>query len=214
LEYNGPLKKLVVHIAGKPEIRTIQHPHNQSGKSVCSLTVKKKFGLFARDTFEPVTFVIAGFNAGIAQAENDDPTFGQGAEGFGRRYGAALADQVSGEFFGTFFYPSIFREDPRYYRLGHGTVPKRFFHAVNHAFVTHSDSGAHWFNFSEWTAAASTTALGNLYHPGNGRGFQPAARGTAWSVAFDMGFDVAREFWPELTRRLKLPFVVHTYGNK
>jgi hypothetical protein len=146
----------------------------------------------------------------MAQAQDNDPTFGQGAEGFGRRYGAAFADQVSGQFFGTFLYPSIFHEDPRYYRLGHGKPVKRFFHAVNHAFVTHTDSGAHWFNFSEWTGAASTTALGNLYHPGNRRGFQPAARGTAWSVAFDMGFDIAREFWPEVMQHLHLPFVVHT----
>ena len=57
--------------------------------------------------------------AGVAQASNDDPTFGQGMEGYGRRYGAAFADQVSGEFWGTFFYPTLLQEDPRYYRKGH-----------------------------------------------------------------------------------------------
>jgi hypothetical protein len=209
LEYNGPFKKFVVHLAGKPEIKTVQHPQDHSSK-VCSLPVQKKFMLFAKDTFEPVTFGIAGFNAGLAQASNDDPTFGQGAEGYGRRFGAALADQVSGQFFGTFFYPTILHEDPRYYRLGHGSTQKRLLHAFNHAFVTHTDSGKPTFNFSRWMAASSTTALGNLYHPGNERGFQPAARGTVYSVAFDAGFDILREFWPEVSRHLKLPFVAHT----
>jgi hypothetical protein len=215
LEYNGPFKKLVVHIAGKPEIRTVQHPRDRSGKPICSLPVMKKFQLFAKDTFEPVTFIVAGFNAGLAQAQNDDPKFGQGAEGYGRRFGAAFADQVSGQFFGTFFYPTILREDPRYYRLGEGTSgKKRLFHAFSHAFVTHTDSGKHSFNFSEWMGAASTTALGNLYHSGNRRGFQPAARDTAYTVSYDIGWDVLREFWPELTQHLKLPFVVNKNAAK
>jgi hypothetical protein len=210
LEYNGPFKKLAEHFVGKPEIKTVTHPRDRSGSPICSLPVKRKFILFTRDTFEPVTFIIAGFNAGLAQAQNDDPTFGQGAEGYGRRFGAAFADQVSGQFFGTFFYPTILREDPRYYRLGTGPKGKRLYHAIEHAFVTHTDKGNHTFNFSEWMGATSTTALGNLYHPGNERGFQPAARGVAYSVTFDIGFDILREFWPELTKRARLPFVVHT----
>jgi hypothetical protein len=214
LEYNGPFKKLIGHVAGKPEIRTVTEPRGRSGKRICSLPVKKKFVLFTRDTFEPVTFLIAGFNAGLSQAENDDPTFGQGAEGYGRRFGAAFADQVSGQFFGTFLYPTILREDPRYFRLGYGSKTRRLFHAINHSFVTHTDDGKHTFNFSEWMGASSTTALGNLYHPGNHRGFQPAARGVAYSVGTDMGIDVLREFWPELTKRLRLPFVIHTNPGK
>lgn len=212
LEYNGPFKKLVVHVAGKPEIKTV-HQHEGEGP-VCTLPVRKKFNLFVRDTFEPFTFAIAGFNAGLAQATNDDPTFGQGMEGYGRRYGAAFADQVSGDFWGTFFFPTVLHEDPRYYRQGHGSTGKRFFHAVGHTFITRRDSGARGPNFSEWMATTSTTALGNLYHPGNHRGFEPAARGVVYSVAYDMGFDILREFWPEITRNLHLPFVAHTGEEK
>jgi hypothetical protein len=215
VEYTGPLKKLAAHIVGKPEIRTVTLPRDRSGKRVCSLPVKKKFMLFARDTFEPGTFVFAAFDAGLSQAQNNDPTFGQGGEGYGRRYGAAFADQVSGKFFGTFFYPTILREDPRYFRLGYGTKTRRLFHAMNHSFVTRTDNGGRTFNFSEWLAKSSTTALGNLYHPGNHRGFQPAARGVAYSVSIDMGFDVLREFWPEVSKHLRLPFVViHTDPQK
>ena len=206
VEYNGPFKKLGAHIAGKPEIRTVEHPPDGSGR-VCSLPVKKKFELFVKDTFEPVTFIVAGFNAGISQAANDDPTFEQGAEGFGRRFGAAFADGVSGEFWGTFFYPTLLREDPRYYRLGEGSFGKRLYHSMEHSFVTHRDSGRQSPNFSEWMGTTSTVALGNLYHPGNRRGFQPAARRVAYGVAYDMGFDVLREFWPEIILHLHLPFV-------
>lgn len=212
LVYTGPFHKTIVHIIGKPEIKTV-HQHHGRGR-ICTLPVRKKFDLFVKDTFEPVTFVIAGFNAGIAQAGNDDPTFGQGMEGFGKRYGAAFADQVSGQFWGTFVFPTVLHEDPRYYRDGHGSTGGRLVHALGHAFVTRRDSGARSFNFSEWMSASSTTALGNLYHPGNRRGFQPAARGVAYSVAFDAGFDILREFWPEITNHLHLPFVTHSETGK
>jgi len=207
-DYNGPFQKLVVHIAGKPDIKTVHTPHSKAGSVLCSLHASEKFKLFVADTFEPVTFGVAAFNAGLAQAYNDDPGFGQGAEGYGRRYGAAFADQVSGEFFGTFLYPTLFHEDPRYYRMGHGNVAKRFGHVVEHAFVTHRDSGRQSFNFSEWMGTASSTALGNLYHSGNRRGFQPAARGVAYSVLTDVGWDMLREFWPEICKKGHLPFKI------
>ena len=205
-DYNGPLQRLVVHIAGKPDIKTVHVPHGKPNSVLCSLRTGEKFKLFVQDTFEPVTFMIVGFSAGLAQAQNEDPGFGQGAEGFGRRFGAAFADQVSGEFFGTFLYPTLFHEDPRYYRMAHGNVGKRFGHAVSHAFITHRDSGKATFNFSEWAGTASSTALGNLYHSGNRRGFQPAARGVGYSVLTDIGWDTLREFWPEICKKGHLPF--------
>src|SRR4051794_17084908 len=83
-DYNGPFQKLVVHIAGKPDIKTVHTPHSKAGSVLCSLHASEKFKLFVADTFEPVTFGVAAFNAGLAQAYNDDPGFGQGAEGYGR----------------------------------------------------------------------------------------------------------------------------------
>ena len=49
-------------------------------------------------------------------------------------------------------------------------------------------------------------ALSNLYHPGNRRGFGPVAEEVSFNVAEDMGFDIVREFWPEISRKLNLPF--------
>jgi uncharacterized protein (UPF0297 family) len=62
------------------------------------------------------------------------------------------------------------------------------------------------FNFSEWMGTTSAVALSNVYHPGNERGFGPAARRVGYAIATDMGFDVLREFWPEIARKLRMPF--------
>jgi hypothetical protein len=94
------------------------------------LEVKDKFALFIQDTFDPVSFLAAGFNAGLDQAANNDSTFGQGAGGYGKRVGTQFAGQTAFRFFTEFAYPTIFSEDPRYYRLGHGSGGSRFLHAA------------------------------------------------------------------------------------
>jgi hypothetical protein len=100
---------------------------------LCSLELKDKFILFVQDSLDLLTFVSSGFWAGMDQASNRDPTFGQGAGGYGKRFAANFADQASSRFFKDFAYPSIFSKDPRYYRLAHGTVGRRLLHAVGHA---------------------------------------------------------------------------------
>jgi hypothetical protein len=205
-DYQGPLKKVVGTFARPLERKAVHPPHYKPGAILCTLKLKDKFVLFVQDSFDPVTFLATGFNAGIDQAENTDPSYGQGAEGYGRRFGAEFADQASARFFKDFAYPSIFSEDPRYYRLARGSGGKRLLHAMEHAVVAHRDDGKRMFNFSEWLGTASTVALSNTYHADNQRGFAPAAERVGYSILQDMGFDVLREFWPEISRKLKLPF--------
>jgi hypothetical protein len=205
-DYTGPFRKVVLFVARKPEIRTAYSPSLQPGSRICALAPKQKFRLFVLDTFEPVTVIVAAFDAGIGQAADTDPTFGQGAAGYGKRFAAAATDRISNNFFHTFFFPVLFRQDPRYYRLGQGPTRERMRHALTHVFVAQEDSGKKMFNFSEWMGTAAAVALGNAYHPGNDRGVGPASRRIAISIGTDVGFDILREFWPEVVRKLKLPF--------
>lgn len=205
-EYNGPFAKAVGLFGRKLDRPTAQSAQYTPGNVFCTLTIKDKFLLFVGDSLDPVTFMAAGFNAGLDQAQNDDPQFGQGAAGYGKRFAADYTDEASGDFFGFFLYPTIFREDPRYYRLGHGSTGQRLFHAVAHIAVAHSDKGGEMPNWSNWFALASTSSLSNLYHPGNRRGFDPAAERVGWALANQAGFLVVREFWPEIAKKLKLPF--------
>lgn len=205
-DYNGKLQKVVGAFASRLERKSIHPPHYKPGAVLCSLETKDKFLLFVQDTVDPVTFLSAGFDAGLDQAQNTDRAFGQGAAGYGKRFGANFAGQASSEFFKDFAYPTIFSEDPRYYRLAHGSAPRRFAHALEHAFVAYRENGTHMFNASEWLGTTSAAVLSNLYHPGNQRGFAPAAQRVGFAVLEDAGFDVLREFWPEIARKLKLPF--------
>ncbi|MGA8367561.1 MAG: hypothetical protein ACLQMT_08455 [Candidatus Acidiferrales bacterium] len=213
-DYQGPFAK-VVGVFGRELERKSVHPlhgrsmqplHYMPGPLLCTFSVKDKFILFVRSSMAPVTFFDAGFDAAISQAEDNDPTFGQGAAGYADRYGAALADQASYRFFKSFAYPSLFSEDPRYYRMGRGTTGERLLHALGHSVIAYRVDGTRMFNCSEWFGTTSAIVLSNTYHPGNRRGFDPAAEAVGESVASDAGFDALREFWPEIARKFKLPF--------
>jgi hypothetical protein len=205
-DYVGPFHKVIGTFTQKIDRQSVRIPHYKSGLILCSLETKDKLFLFLRDSIDPETFLSAGFNAGISQAENDDPSFGQGGQGYGKRFAASYTDEAQFRFFKEFAYPTIFSEDPRYYRMGQGPKGRRFLHAVAHAVIAYNDKGRPMFNFSEWLGEISGTSLSNIYHPGNRRGIDPVARGIAYDVAMDIGFDELREFWPEVARKLRLPF--------
>ncbi|MGH9681469.1 MAG: hypothetical protein ACRD4Y_16095, partial [Candidatus Acidiferrales bacterium] len=205
-DYDGPFKKTIGLFARQLERNTVHVPHYKPGVMMCSFGLTDKFVLFVRDSVDPVSFIAAGFSAGISQAENEDPSFGQGAAGYGKRFGAAFADQASFRFFNDFAYPTLFHEDPRYYRLGEGSTGRRLKHVVWHEFVAYRDNGHVMFNYSAWLGISSAVVLSNVYHPGNKRGFAPAALQVSVDIAADMGSNVLREFWPEIARKFKLPF--------
>jgi len=130
------------------------------------LTPREKFHLFRKSAFDAVTIGLVGMQAGLSQAEDEFPAYGQGAQGYGKRFGASLADSVSSNFWSNFFYPSLFREDPRYFRLGEGGFGHRFVYGVKQEFVCHTDKGGRSFNFSNVLGAFTSGALSNLYYPG------------------------------------------------
>jgi len=207
-EYSGPFKNLVGYFVRQPEIKTVHLQKGQPGSQICALRATEKLHLFYKNSINPFTFIVSGWNAGWDQLANNDPTFGQGMAGYGKRYGAALSDHLSSDFFHTFVFPVIFKQDPRYYRRGYGTGGQRLRHALTHVFVAHADAGHATFNYSEWLGTVSAVALSNTYHPGNDRGVGPAAGRIAVNIASDAGWDVLREFWPEVVHKLRLPFKV------
>lgn len=205
-DYNGPYAKVVGTFGRKLERKAVHPPRYKPGVKLCSLEPGAKFLLFLHDSGDPISVFAAGFNAGLDQASNRDPSFGQGGSGYGRRFAANFAGQTASRFFGDFLYPTVFFEDPRYYRMAHGSKKARLLHAMSHVVVARRDNGDLMFNYTEWLATGSSVALNNLYHPGNQRGVGPAARNGALVILQDMGFDVLREFWPEIARKFKMPF--------
>ena len=133
------------------------------------LTAKQKFKLAWKSTVDPVSFGIVGAVAGIEQADNAFSGYGQGAQGYAKRYGAAYADLVSGTFIGSAILPSLLKQDPRYFYKGTGSRKSRFLYAVANSVVCKGDN-RHWQpNYSFIIGDLATGGISNLYYPSQNR---------------------------------------------
>ncbi len=205
-DYNGPMEKTIGLFARPLERKSVTPSRYRPGVTLCSLGTKDKFILFVEDSTDPITFLSAGFDAAMDHASNRDPSFGQGPAGYAKRFSTDLADRVSAKCFIDFAYPTLFSEDPRYYRLGQGRTRARTWHAVEHLWVAHRPDGAHMFNYSRWLGVSSAVALSNVYHPGEDRSAGAMARTVGYRFAWNVGSDVLREFWPDIVQKFRLPF--------
>src|SRR6266851_5379885 len=91
-DYDGPLKKVVGTFARPLERKAVHPPHYKPGAMLCTLNLKDKFVLFVQDSVDPVTFLSTAFSAAIDHSADTDPSYGQGSEGYGRRFGAEFAN--------------------------------------------------------------------------------------------------------------------------
>jgi len=207
-DYKGPFAKTVGVFAQRLERHSVSPrlPHYKPGVLLCTLETKDKFWLFVRDSTDAVAFINAAWNAGVSQVQNTQPSFGRDYTSYFERFGCNMAGQASANFFKDFLYPTIFHEDPRYYRLGVGPTHRRIVHAMSHVVIAHDENGNRMFNFSEWLGSATVTVLGNTYYPDNERGVAPVAEAMASGMAYYIAYDILREFWPEIAKKLRLPF--------
>ena len=133
------------------------------------LSPKQKFELAWKTTVDPVTFGITGFIAGVQQAQNDFSGYGQGAQGFAKRYGASYADLVSSTFIGSAILPSLLKQDPRYFYKGTGSKRSRVLYALANAVICKGDNG-HWqANYSSILGSFAAGGISNLYYPAKNR---------------------------------------------
>ena len=131
------------------------------------ITVRQKFTIASKDSFDYPLIMLGAAIAGIGQWTNENPSFGQGAAGFARRFGTSYADQAIGNMMTEAIFPSFLHEDPRYFRRGYGSKWSRTFYAASRVLVTRTDAGNWRFNYSEVLGNAAATAISNAYYPDN-----------------------------------------------
>ncbi len=172
-------------------------------EDVQPISWKEKFKISAEGSFDPYEFTLVGFVAGIRQANNSSPGFGQGWKGYGKRYAAAFADQVDGNIMVGGVFPTVLKIDPRYYRSGKGSFARRFTYAFDRILIARTDAGAHVVNIPEFAGNAAAIGISTVYYPDSDRSF--GASVTSWGT--QMGLDAfgneLKEFWPDIHQYLQ-----------
>jgi hypothetical protein len=167
-----------------------------------SLTAKQKVSLAFRSAVDPYAFAIAFIVAGLGEAKGDSG-FGWGPEGYFKRSGAAYLDAFDGTMIGNAFLPVILHQDPRYFRLGHGTFRHRLFYAVATSFVCKHDNTGKWEpNYSNVGGNMIAGAISNLYSPDSKSGAaQTIEAGMTVTLEGTFG-GTLQEFWPDIARKV------------
>ena len=129
------------------------------------LNARQKFELAWKTAIDPVTLLGAGFYAGLEQAGNRYPEYGQGLQGYAKRYGSGYADAVSGIFIGNAILPSLLKQDPRYFYKGTGTTKSRLLYAIASSVICKGDNKRWQPNYSFIVGSVAVGGISNLYVP-------------------------------------------------
>jgi hypothetical protein len=194
----------------------------ENGGHVAPLTPRQKFKVVFRGSFDYVQLPWYALLSGISQAENSEPGYGQGANGYAKRNGSAFADGTIESFMTGAILPSLLHQDPRFFQSSEGGLARRTGHAVSRILVTRTDSGCPQFNYSEILGSALAAAIStSSYHPRafitvryNTEGMPTYVHNasdrtlpnTASIWGTQIGYDtiaiVVKEFWPDIHRKL------------
>jgi hypothetical protein len=169
-------------------------------KDALPLSSGQKYHLFFKSASDPWPFLLTAVGAGIDQAQNSFPEYGQGVEGYAKRWGAGYTDYFTGNLLGNAVLASLFREDPRYFQRGTGSYTTRFLWAAGSTVWCKRDSGTWGPNYANVLGNLMGAAVSNLYYPASDRTVgETLERGFTVTAQAIIGSEVI-EFWPDMVR--------------
>jgi hypothetical protein len=180
-----------------PNFNTVETADN-----VPPLTPGQKFHLAYKSSVDPFVFVADAFVAGYGQALDSNPGFGQGAQGYFKRFGASYADTVDGTLWGNAILPVLFKEDPRYFRMGTGTFTHRFLYSASTTVWCRRDNGTWGPSYANVLGNFISGGISNAYYPAADRGVEQTLTGALTVTAEGTIGAEFVEFWPDISHHL------------
>jgi len=175
------------------------------------LTVRQKFSLAWRSSIDPVTLLTVGAFAGQEQATNTFSGYGQGAQGYGKRYGAGFGDEFISSMIGGAILPSWWKQDPRYFYKGTGTIRARAWYAIKSSVMWKGDNGRWQVGYSGIVGGLAAGGISNLYYPASSRN---GVGLTFANVAVGNATSAAQNLFQEFIIRRLTPHVPNYGANK
>ena len=171
-------------------------------QNAAPLSPKQKFELDMRSSIDPFVFVAAGLDAAEEQGDGTFPEYGQGARGYGKRFGASYADTFAGNLWGNAILPILLHEDPRYFPKGSGPVLRRALYSAATNVWSKRDNGKWGPNYANIGGNFIGGAISNLYYPASDRGIELTVERALTVTAEGAAGSAFVEFWPDISRHL------------
>lgn len=169
------------------------------------LSSEEKLTLAVRNTLSGFTIIGSAASAGISQARNTRTGYGQGAEGYFKRFGASMAFSASSNLLGTYMIASLLKEDPRYFVKNADNFGESLKYSTTRVFITRMDDGHRGINWAGLLGPLGGAALANTYLPADSQGVGNTFAHWGESLAVNAGTNLLREYWPRINKKLRLP---------
>ncbi|MDT7814237.1 MAG: hypothetical protein QOJ42_4153 [Acidobacteriaceae bacterium] len=174
-----------------------------NNRDALPLSTRQKYKLFFKSASDPWPFALTAVSAGIDQAQNSFPAYGQGVEGYAKRWGAGYTDYFTGNLLGNAVLASLLKEDPRYFQKGTGSFATRALWAAGGTVWCKRDNGTWGPNYANVMGNLMGAAVSNLYYPAADRtAGETLERGFTVTAQAIIGSEVI-EFWPDMVRHHK-----------
>jgi hypothetical protein len=198
-----PRLMMMKNLIKRQVARAIDGKAYQSVTEWQPLSARQKFDVFLHSTYSPRTFANAAIDeaADRAKGRHLNREYETGARGVGQAYGINLATTETDVFFQRFLFPTLLKQDPRYFRNPGLPFFQRALYAMSRVVITRTDGGGQTFNSSRILSIAATRAVSDLYVPGERQGMRPIASCVSFTLLRDAGMNLVHEFWPDVRRK-------------
>ncbi len=164
----------------------------------------QKFELAANNSISLSTLGAALIASAYGQAINSPAGYGQGGEGYAKRFGSEMARAASDNMFGTFLIASVLHEDPRFYVKKSLSFKQSVKYSAVRVGATRNDSGERVVNFAGLLGPLAGEALANTYYPEGSRGVGNTFVRYASDQGWRFGANLLRQYWPTINKKLRL----------
>jgi hypothetical protein len=167
------------------------------------LTAREKFQVFLHSTYSPQTFANAAIDETMDRVQGNhlNPAYERGMLGVSQRYGIELSTNETSIFFQRFLFPTVLRQDPRYFRNPDLPLVPRILYSMSRVVLTRNDRGGETFNASRVLGGVASRAVSDLYVPGDQQGMHPLTGCITFDLLRDSGMNLVHEFWPDLRHK-------------
>jgi len=172
------------------------------------LSSMDKLRIASSNVVDPFSLVTIGVSAAITIGSDSHTGYGPGMGGWAKNAGTLFTEDMTGAFFITFLIPSIVKQDPRYYRMPHASIPRRVANAIVQPVWTRSDSGKHMPNLAMLIGVPATITLSNVYVPDRDQGVGPTAASSAVAIGSAPIDNFITEFLPDVAKVVKIRIVI------
>ena len=179
-----------------------------TGPQVKPLTPKEKGWLAIRNVADPFNAITILGSSAIAVSSDADSPYGPGMRGFGKVVGVSYAQDMTGEFVGTFLICSLAHQDPHYHRMPTASIRHRIGHALLQVVWTQGDDGKGMVNYSNLFGDAIDDEIGNLYIPGRDTDLPASAERYATNLATAPIDNFITEFVPDVASHIHVRVVL------